>query len=93
MFGLRKARFYNKNLSIPQSQSKTPSWELGDVGDSGRLRHLHSKVDTTIECESTCTVSSAQCSGCVVYGPTAVVAFIIIQLVAREMNMEEVMGS
>ena len=25
-------------------------WELGDVGEGGRLRCLHSKVDTTISC-------------------------------------------
>ena len=47
----------------------------GDVGDGGRLRCLHGKVDTTINlCMCACIVGSAQCSGCVVYGPDAVSA-------------------
>ena len=37
---------YGENLSVSQSQSE----ELGDVGDGGRLRGLHSKVDTIIAC-------------------------------------------
>lgn len=37
-------------------QSFIFTYNTGDVGDSGRLRHLHSKVDTTIQCECTCTV-------------------------------------
>ena len=48
--------------------------ELGDVGDGGRLRCLHGKVDTTISCMCTCSVGSTQCSGCVVYGPRAMAA-------------------
>ena len=48
--------------------------ELGDVGDGDRLRCLHGKVDTTISCLCTCSVGSAQCSGCVVYGPGAMAA-------------------
>ena len=47
---LRKARVYDKNLSVPQSQCQNSSGELGDVGDGGRLRCLHGKVDTTISC-------------------------------------------
>ena len=31
---LRKARLYDENLSVPQSQCKNSSGELGDVGDS-----------------------------------------------------------
>ena len=72
---LRKARLYDKNLSVPQSQCQNSSGELGDVGDGGRLRCLHGKVDTIISCMCTCTVGSAQCSGCVmVYGPGAMAA-------------------
>ena len=44
------------------------------VWDGGRLRCLHGKVDTTISCMCTCSVGSAQCSGCVVYGPGAMAA-------------------
>ena len=62
---LRKARLYDEN---PQSQCQNSSGELGDVGDGGRLRCLHGKVDTTISCMCTCSVGSTQCSGCVVYG-------------------------
>ena len=40
----------------------------------GRLRCLHGKVDTTISCMGTCSVGSAQCSGCVVYGAGAMAA-------------------
>ena len=43
-----KARLYDENLSVPQSQCQNSSGELGDVGDGGRLRCLHGKVDTTI---------------------------------------------
>ena len=32
------------------------------------------KVDTIISCMCTCSVGSAQCSGCVVYGPGAMAA-------------------
>ena len=42
---LRKARLYDENLSVPQSQCQHLSGELGDVGDGGRLRCLHGKVD------------------------------------------------
>ena len=45
---------YNgENLSVPQSQCQNSSGELGDVGDGGRLRCLHGKVDTTISCMCT----------------------------------------
>ena len=71
---LRKARLYDKNLNVPQSQCQNASGELGDVGGGGRLRCLHGKVDTTISCMCTCSVGSAQCSGCVVYGPGAMAA-------------------
>ena len=71
---LRKARLYDENLSVPQSQCQNASGELGDVGGGGRLRCLHGKVDTTISCMCTCSVGSAQCSGCVVYGPGAMAA-------------------
>ena len=71
---LRKARLYGENHSVPQSQCQNASGELGDVGGGGRLRCLHGKVDTTISCMCTCSVGSAQCSGCVVYGPGAMAA-------------------
>ena len=71
---LRKARLYDDNLSVLQSQCRNSSGELGDVGDGDRLRCLHGKVDTTISCMCTCSVGSAQCSGCVVYGPGALAA-------------------
>ena len=32
---LRKARLYDENLSVPQSQCQNASGELGDVGGSG----------------------------------------------------------
>ena len=69
---LQKARRYDENLSISQSQCQRSSGELGDVWDSGRLRCLHGKINTTILCMCTCSVGSAQCSGCVVYGPDAI---------------------
>ena len=65
-------RLYDKNLSVPQCQNS--SGELSDVGDSGRLRCLHGKVDTTISCMCTCIVGSAQCSGCIVYGSAVMAA-------------------
>ena len=68
---LRKARLYDENLSVPQSQCQNSSGELGDVGGDSRLRCLHGKVDTTISCMCTCSVASTQCSECVVYGPGA----------------------
>ena len=71
---LWKARLYDENLSAPQSQCQNSSGELGDVGDGGRLRCLHGKVDTTISHMCTCSVGSAQCSWCVVYGPGAMAA-------------------
>ena len=45
---LRKARLYDEILSVPQSQCQNSSGELRDVGDGGRLRCLHGKVDITI---------------------------------------------
>ena len=65
---------YDENLSVPQSQCQNASGELGDVGGGGRLRCLHGKVDTIISCMCTCSVGSAQCSGCMVYGPGAMAA-------------------
>ena len=47
---LQKARLYDKNLSVPESQCQNSSGELGDAGDSARLSCLHGKVDTTILC-------------------------------------------
>ena len=64
---LRKARLYDENLSVPQSQCQNASEELGDVGGSGRLRCLHGKVDITISCMCTCSVGSAQSSGIKTY--------------------------
>ena len=40
---LRKARLYDENLSIPQSQCQNSCGEPGDVGDGGRLRCLHDR--------------------------------------------------
>ena len=57
------ARLYGKNLSVPQSQCHNSSGELWDVGDDGRLRCLHGKLDTTISCVCTFNVGSAQCPG------------------------------
>ena len=71
------------NISILQSQSQNSSGELGDVGDGSRLRSLHGMVDTTISCVCTCTVGSAQCSGCMVYGPSAMVAFFVLLLLSH----------
>ena len=73
---LRKARLCDENLSVPhvQSQCQNSSGELGDVGGGGRFRCLQGKVDTIISCMCTCSVGSAQCSGCVVYGPGAMAA-------------------
>ena len=71
---LQKARLNDENISIPQSQCQNSSGELEDVGDSGRLRGLHGKADTTISCMCTCGVGSAQCFGCMVYGPGAITA-------------------
>ena len=66
---------YYYNVHLQNSVLVSASYEtgeLGDVGDGGRLRCLHGKVDTAISCMCTCTVGSAQCSGCVVYDPSAV---------------------
>ena len=71
---LRKARLYDKNLSVPQSQYQSSSEELGDVEDCGRLRCLHGKVNTTISYICTCSFGSAQCSGYMLYGPGAMAA-------------------
>ena len=48
-----KARLYGENLCVALSQSQTSSGELGHVGDGGKLRCLHSKVDTTVSCVCT----------------------------------------
>ena len=48
-------------------------WELRDVGECGRLRCLHDRVDTTI-----CVHAPPQCSGCVVYGPSAMAAIQVL---------------
>ena len=48
VWDLRKARLYDENLSVPQSQCQNASGEPGDVGGGGRLRCLHGKVYTTI---------------------------------------------
>ena len=46
---LRKARLFGENISIPLSQCQNSYGEVGDVGDSGRLRCICMvKVDTTI---------------------------------------------
>ena len=45
---LRKARLHDEKLSIPQSQCQNSSGELRDVGDGGRLKRQHGKVDTTL---------------------------------------------
>ena len=37
-------------MKIPQSQCQNSAGELGDVGDGGRFRCLHGKVDTTLSC-------------------------------------------
>ena len=60
---LRKARLYDKNLSVPQSLCQNASEEPGDVGGGGRLRCLHGKVDTTISCMCTCRVGSTSVPG------------------------------
>ena len=38
------------------------------------LKYLYDKADTTISFVFACTIGSAQCSGCVVYDPGAIVA-------------------
>ena len=73
---LKKATLYDENLSVPQSQCQNSSAELGDVGDSGRLRCLHGKVDTPFHVCVHVAFSPAQCSGCVVYGPGAMATII-----------------
>ena len=47
----------------------------------GRLKCLHGKVDTTISCVCTCTVGSTQCSGCMVYGLSAMAAIYVLLLI------------
>ena len=68
---LREARLYDNNHSSPQPQCQNSSGKLGEVGDGGKSRCLHGKVDTTISCMCTCIVGSAQCSGCMIYCPGA----------------------
>ena len=53
---LRKARLYDENASISQSQCQNSSGEPEDVGGGGRLRCLYGKVDTTISYMCTCRV-------------------------------------
>ena len=65
-------------LERGNSQTQNSSGELGDVGDGGRLSCLHGKVDNTISCMCTCSVGSTQCSGCVVYGPGAMAAILLL---------------
>ena len=67
---------WNINSTVPISDF---IWESvggggGGVRNGGRLRRLHGKADTTISRVCTCTVSSAQCSGSVVYGHSAMAA-------------------
>ena len=76
----RKARLYDENLSISQSQCQNSSGELEDVGDGGKLRCLHGKVVTTISCMCACSFGSAQCSGCMVYGPAAMATILVLLL-------------
>ena len=45
---------------------------LGDVGDGGR--YLQGKAHTNISCICTCTLGCTNCSGCVVYDPSATAA-------------------
>ena len=77
----QKKTVSSSKLSNPQFMLIVGSGELGDfVGGGGRLRCLHGKVDTTISCMCTCSVGSAQCSGCVVYGPGAMAAIWVLLL-------------
>ena len=66
------------NLANDSLRLHLGNW--GGGGGGGRLRCLHSKVDTTISCVCTCTVDSAQCSGCMVYGPNRTMAAISLLL-------------
>ena len=47
MFGSYGRLGFIINISAFQSQCQNSSGELGDVGDGGRLRCLHGKIDTT----------------------------------------------
>ena len=52
------------------------------------MRCLHGKVDSTISCVCTCSVGSAQCSGCVVYGLGAMAAICMLLLLVSNLHFQ-----
>ena len=73
---LRKVRLYSDNPRVQQTQSQIASWELqGVAGGRGELRCLGGETDTSCSYGVCSFVNgSAHCSGCVVYGPSAMAA-------------------
>ena len=74
---LRKVRLYGDNPSVQQTQSLIASGERqGVAGGKGELRCLGGETDTSCSNYGVCSFvnGSAHCSGCVVYGPSAMVA-------------------
>ena len=70
---LRKVRLYGDNPSVQQTQSQIASVELqGVAGGRGELRCLGGETDTSCS-YGVCSFvnSSAHCSGCVIYGSSA----------------------
>ena len=71
---LMKVRLYGDNPSVQQTQSQIASGELqGVAGGRGELRCLGGETDTSC-LYGECSFGSAHCSGCVVYGPSAMAA-------------------
>ena len=73
---LRKVRLYSDNPSVQQTQSRIVCGELqGVAGGRGELRCLGGETDTSCSYGVCLFVNgSAHCSGCVVYGPSAMAA-------------------
>ena len=71
-----EVRLYGDNHSIQQTQSQIASGELqGVAGGRGELRCLGGETDTSCSYGVCSFVNgSAHCSGCVVYGPSAMAA-------------------
>ena len=73
---LRTVRLYGDNPSVQQTQSQIASGELqGVAGGRGELRCLGGETDTSCSYGVCSFVNgSAHCSGCVVYGSSAMAA-------------------
>ena len=90
---LQKARLYDENLSVPQSQCQNSSGELGDVGGGGRLRCLHGKVDTTINVCVHVVLAPLSVLGAWCYGCHLSVIIIILFILSLSIFISKFHGS